>query len=46
MRVTDIFNSLLFMSLSLALASKLPISIYLSVVYLQVHAKVTLKVTN
>ena len=40
------FNSLLVMSLSLALACKLHISILLSVVYLQVQAKMTLKVTK
>ena len=42
----DIFNSLLLLSLSLALTSKLPRIVYRSVVYLQVQAKVTLKVTN
>ena len=42
MLVLDIFNSLL----SLALASKLLLNKHLSVVYLQMLAKVTLKVTN
>ena len=44
------FYSFLLMSLSIALASKLPTSmtiiVYQSVAYLQVQAKVTLKVTN
>ena len=42
----DIFNSLLLMSRWLALASSpIPIT-YLSLVYLKVQAKVTLKVSN
>ena len=50
--IIDIFNSLLLLSLTLALSIKLPIGIllrrivYLSVVYLQVPATLTAKVTN
>ena len=50
--IIDVFTLLLSLSLSLILSSKLPIGIlseyvvYLSVVYLQMPATVTAKVTN